>query len=256
MEEKVTPHFGEVFKGPFTADEQCCYIWCNDGTQVCFDVMDERDAALGKRIADCLNDAPDKKTFYDIGVSKDGQYICDGHSPILCVRGWGHLTGTGGLNLTGEQAREIQDEFVRWAAEQLGGFFTGETRLEIAKENIKQRDILIKFYTDFLKHCQENISALTYDVFECISGCDYLESKGILHNCPVVKRNGKLCIEFTIDGKKHYAEWYRDSKYACCQWTEFEDSYYGYILLPDADDAEEFEEEGDMLRCFCFWYSC
>ena len=56
MEEKVTPHFSEVFKGPFTADEQCCYIWCNDGTQVCFDVMDERDAALGKRIADCLND--------------------------------------------------------------------------------------------------------------------------------------------------------------------------------------------------------
>ena len=256
MNEKATPHFSEVFKGPFTADEQCCYIWCNDGTQVCFDVMDERDAALGKRIADCLNDAPDKKTFYDIGVSKDGQYICDGHSPILCVRGWGHLTGTGGLNLTGEQAREIQDEFVRWAAEQLGGFFTGETRLEIAKENIKQRDILIKFYTDFLTHCQENISALTYDVFECISGCDYLESKGILHNCPVVKRNGKLCIEFTIDGKKHYAEWYRDSKYACCQWTEFEDSYYGYILLPDAEDAEEFEEEGDMLRCFCFWYSC
>ena len=256
MKEKVTPHFSEVFKGPFTADEQCCYIWCNDGTQVCFDVMDERDAALGKRIADCLNDAPDKKTFYDIGVSKDGQYICDGHSPILCVRGWGHLTGTGGLNLTGKQAREIQDEFVRWAAEQLGGFFTGETRLEIAKENIKQRDILIKFYTDFLTHCQENISALTYDVFECISGCDYLESKGILHNCPVVKRNGKLCIEFTIDGKKHYAEWYRDSKYACCQWTEFEDSYYGYILLPDAEDAEEFEEEGDMLRCFCFWYSC
>ena len=142
MEEKVTPHFSEVFKGPFTADEQCCYIWCNDGTQVCFDVMDERDAALGKRIADCLNDAPDKKTFYDIGVSKDGQYICDGHSPILCVRGWGHLTGTGGLNLTGEQAREIQDEFVRWAAEQLGGFYCGETRLEIAKENIKQRDIL------------------------------------------------------------------------------------------------------------------
>ena len=140
MEEKITPHFSEVFKGPFTADEQCCYIWCNDGTQVCFDVMDERDAALGKRIADCLNDAPDKKTFYDIGVSKDGQYICDGHSPILCVRGWGHLTGTGGLNLTGEQAREIQDEFVRWAAEQLGGFYCGETRLEIAKENMVLRE--------------------------------------------------------------------------------------------------------------------
>jgi hypothetical protein len=105
--------FCEIFKGPFKADENCCYIWCNDGTQVCFDVMDERDASLGKRIADCLNDAPGKQEFYDIGISADGQYICDGHSPLLCVRGWGHLTGTGGLNLSGKEAREIQDEFVR-----------------------------------------------------------------------------------------------------------------------------------------------
>ena len=36
----------EVFKGPFTADEQCCYIFCNDGSQMCFDIMDERDASL------------------------------------------------------------------------------------------------------------------------------------------------------------------------------------------------------------------
>ena len=44
----------DVFKRPFKADEECCYIWCNGGTQTCFDVMDERDAALGKRIAACL----------------------------------------------------------------------------------------------------------------------------------------------------------------------------------------------------------
>jgi len=248
--------FYEIFKGPFKADEDCCYIWCNDGTQTCFDVMDERDASLGKRIADCLNDAPDKKTFYDIGISADGQYICDGHTPLLCVRGWGYLTGTGGLNLSGKEAREIQDEFVRWAAEQLGGFVCGETRLSIAQETIKERDTLIKFYTDFLTHCQENVSALTYDVFECISGCDALESKGILHNCPTVMHNGKLCIEFTVDGEKRYAEWYRETKYACWQRCEYEDSYYGYILLPDAADADEFEEVGDMVRCFCFWYSC
>jgi len=248
--------FYEIFKGPFKADENCCYIWCNDGTQVCFDVMDERDASLGKRIADCLNDAPGKQEFYDIGISADGQYICDGHSPLLCVRGWGHLTGTGGLNLSGEEAREIQDEFVRWAAEQLGGMCCGETRLSIAQENIKDRDTLIKFYSDFVTHCRDNVSALTYDVFECIDGCDALESKGILHNCPTVMHNGRLCIEFTVDGEKRYAEWYRESKYACWQRSEYEDSYYGYILLPDAADAEEFEEVGDMVRCFCFWYSC
>lgn len=109
----------EVFKGPFKADKQCCYIWCNNGTQVCFNVMDERDARLGKRIADCLNNAPDCNRFDDIGVSRDGQYICDGHTPLLCVRGWWYLTGTGGLHLEGKEAARIQDEFVKWAAGQL-----------------------------------------------------------------------------------------------------------------------------------------
>lgn len=109
----------DVFKGPFKADECCCYIWCNGGTQMCFDVMDGRDAALGKRIAACLNDEPGAQYFDNVGVSADGQYICDGHSPLLCLRGWGYLTGTGGLNLPAKEARRIQDEFVQWAADRL-----------------------------------------------------------------------------------------------------------------------------------------
>lgn len=47
-------------------------------------------------------------------VNPDG-----GKIPILRIRGWGHLTGTGGLHLPSEKAAEIQDSFVNYIVERL-----------------------------------------------------------------------------------------------------------------------------------------
>ncbi|WQJ53456.1 MAG: hypothetical protein [Wendovervirus sonii] len=38
---------------------------------------------------------------------------------IAMVRGWGHLTGTGALNLNSDKAAEIQDDFLNWVCDQL-----------------------------------------------------------------------------------------------------------------------------------------
>lgn len=38
---------------------------------------------------------------------------------IMMIRGWGHLTGTGGLNLSNEEATHIQDEFGKYIVEVL-----------------------------------------------------------------------------------------------------------------------------------------
>lgn len=38
---------------------------------------------------------------------------------ILYLRGWGYLTGIGGLNLSGEEAATIQDEFGAYIVEKL-----------------------------------------------------------------------------------------------------------------------------------------
>lgn len=40
---------------------------------------------------------------------------------IFLIRGWGNLTGTGGLNLQPEQAAFIQDEFAKYIVEKLSG---------------------------------------------------------------------------------------------------------------------------------------
>ena len=37
----------------------------------------------------------------------------------FCIRGWGHLTGTGALHLSDAEAVSIQDDFAKWVLETL-----------------------------------------------------------------------------------------------------------------------------------------
>lgn len=244
----------EVFKGPFTADKQCCYIFCNDGSQMCFDVMDERDASLGKRIAALLNEESDVEYFDDIGVSDDGQYICNGHSPILMVRGWGYLTGT--LHLPGKEAVKVQNDFVKWAAQMLSGY--RETKLQIAEDRIKTLTEKNEVMVSVLTYLRDNygdrkIPEQLLEVFD-FSGDDYVRPVGWIENCVIYKKfdeSPKKYIKFYADGSERSAEWYPKDKYAVCQWSVYEDRYNGYVLLPHISDIES---EKDVISCYCFYY--
>lgn len=246
----------DVFKGPFTADEESCYIFCNNGEQMCFDVMDDRDAKLGKRIADLLNDAPNAETFDDIGISDDGQYICNGYQPILCVRGWGYLNGA--LKLGPKEAVRLQNDFVKWAANQLCDFLEPKvTRQQWMIDRLKDELEVMK---EFIEYIRDNYGdqdrKVTYDLCDVVTNNDCLHPVGWLKDCWFCKMSEKsqhqqIC--FTVDGKTHSAEWYPDEGYAVCQYTEFEDSYHGYILLPELSDVES---DKDLMSCYCFYYEC
>lgn len=54
-------------------------------------------------------------------LSYDNGTIKHGDRDLVTIRGWGHLTGVGGLNLDGEKAAEIQDEFAKYVFERLTG---------------------------------------------------------------------------------------------------------------------------------------
>ena len=45
---------------------------------------------------------------------------------VFCVRGWGYLTGTGGLNLSIDNAEKIQDGFISYILSRLNG----ETKID------------------------------------------------------------------------------------------------------------------------------
>lgn len=62
-----------------------------------------------KRITDCINGDIDEKIS---NLTKDGCDFFINGTYVFCVRGWGKLTGAGGLNLAEDKAILIQDGFI------------------------------------------------------------------------------------------------------------------------------------------------
>ena len=106
--------FKKIFSPPFHPDPggYQIYIWCKEN-KMAFNLLKSE---VGQRICDLLN-GDSAIPFNNIRVSEDNQYILDGYSPLLKVRGWGRLTGA--MKLDPSEAIRIQNEFVNWAAEML-----------------------------------------------------------------------------------------------------------------------------------------
>lgn len=50
---------------------------------------------------------------------EDGYILGNDNKPRILIRGWGNLTGAGAMNLSGEEASNIQDTFAEYLVEQL-----------------------------------------------------------------------------------------------------------------------------------------
>lgn len=104
--------FKEAYKGPFHHDIP--YIRCVDNNMA-FTVLTE-DEKLLDDICEKLNG---NSTITIPNLTIDDCYICVNNKRILMVRGWGYLTGIGGLNLNPQEASKIQDDFLQWTFETL-----------------------------------------------------------------------------------------------------------------------------------------
>ena len=113
--------FKEVYKFPLKVDEYCDIItWTADKQRAfdwCVDVSSEKQ----QEIIDMINGTKQhqfKHKFYREGIEiySDNPIF---KGPILQIRGWGYLTGIGGLHLPQEEAIRIQDEFGDYIVEQL-----------------------------------------------------------------------------------------------------------------------------------------
>jgi hypothetical protein len=67
-----------------------------------------------QKVVDLINgkykDSSDKSFTYD---KEQGVILCEGKEFII-IRGWGYLTGGGGLSLEAEKASKIQDDFAEF----------------------------------------------------------------------------------------------------------------------------------------------
>ena len=103
--------FKEVYKLPFKVviDGMCAKSSNGVKTFTAFDPASQGEL---KRIIDVLNG--DSNYRYDkksIKVEKDIIYI---GKNIILVRGWGNLTGSGGLGMNSNDAAKLQDDFIKW----------------------------------------------------------------------------------------------------------------------------------------------
>lgn len=73
-------------------------------------------------IKDCIDKINGKDVSLEVQFEKENNqiFIINQKEPIIIIRGWGYLTGTGGgLGLSHEIAAKIQDEFAEFLLEKL-----------------------------------------------------------------------------------------------------------------------------------------
>lgn len=98
----------------FTSDNKMAFDWLGNFTSDC-----------KKKVIAIINGEQKpshKNNFYRDGINI---YHKDLKLPILRIRGWGYLTGVGGLHLPSEEAIKIQDDFGDYIVEQLNRNING-----------------------------------------------------------------------------------------------------------------------------------
>lgn len=107
--------FNEVWKRPFELVGN--YIFDKNGVMVFtfnFGIKEE----IRKRVTSLLNDEKKYEPF-DLHIVWSQVWFND--VPVGFFRGWGHLTGVGGLHLDFEEAEETQNAFIKDCMEKLTG---------------------------------------------------------------------------------------------------------------------------------------
>lgn len=129
--EFVPKDWTECYKLPLHLDDYCVYAWDADGGMAlsCFNLKyDEKGNYLHgeteriKHIIDVINGDCSSDFEHEWKLSDDEpcEITYKGERQFL-VRGWGHLTGCGGLNLPVELASEMQDGFMNYILDRLNG---------------------------------------------------------------------------------------------------------------------------------------
>lgn len=100
----------QYWPGPYTIDSYCHYIFDSNHHMVmdsiCDPGVDNSKVHIENLFDTIFNDKPSK----DDGMySRTHDAIFRNNKPFMLIRGWGYLTGTGGLKLTPEEATFIQD---------------------------------------------------------------------------------------------------------------------------------------------------
>ena len=72
-----------------------------------------------KKILDVINGKENLTNLHILFKHLEGQIIDQSGREIILIRGWGNLTGSGAMNLSGKEASNIQNTFADFIVERL-----------------------------------------------------------------------------------------------------------------------------------------
>lgn len=113
--------FKEVYKLPLRIDEYCpIYVKTSNNIKA-FNLLDtsEKYMNIVKKVINIING--DDSQHITNNVTYNEGFIFIDNSALFLVRGWGHLTGAGAMNLDPKIAAKIQDEFCEFIVKKLKG---------------------------------------------------------------------------------------------------------------------------------------
>lgn len=102
------------------------------------------------------------------------------------------------------------------------------------------------FWEHFVKYLHNYAIGKTTNILEAVCLNETNEYIGYVETTERIDEFGKIKIEFKHEEKFYSAYWQENDNYACWQRTEFDDSYYGYLLFPTYKKN----------LYFCLWYRC
>lgn len=77
------------------------------------------DEKIEQKILNVINGKENFKNPNIVFKHEQGKIVDNSGSPIILIRGWGNLTGIGAMNLSAEEASNIQDTFANFIVKRL-----------------------------------------------------------------------------------------------------------------------------------------
>ena len=121
MEKKIT--YKEAWSAPFRVSAP--YIFDGKSKMLLMAMSDDADKLM-EHVVNKLNDTYDErfevKTYlddYDESEEPIEDCVLVINGEEFLIRGWGYLTGVGGLHLPEEDAAKVQDDMVLWIKSKL-----------------------------------------------------------------------------------------------------------------------------------------
>lgn len=108
--------FEKAFKPPFRIDRYISWVY-DSNHNFCFQFQIDIPDDKIQHFEDVLNSV--KKPINKLHYTHKNGMIRHGNNDLILIRGWGYLTGTGGLNLPEKEAAEIQDDLAEYILEKL-----------------------------------------------------------------------------------------------------------------------------------------